>query len=80
MAGSAGVVDAMARLTPEELAAFVAESCRRQGVPVKVTDANVLANIATLLRGDVAGFRRGERSELERSENRSSGERFQSRT
>jgi len=42
----------MARLTSEELAAFVAESCERQGVSVKVTDVRVLANVATLLRGD----------------------------
>jgi hypothetical protein len=42
----------MGRLTPEQLAAFVAESCDRQGVPVKVTDLRVLANVATLLRGD----------------------------
>jgi len=42
----------MARLTPEQLAVFVAESCDRQGVPVKVTDVRVLADVATLLRGE----------------------------
>ena len=47
----------MARLTPEELAVFVAESCERQGVPLKVTDVRVLANVATLLRGDGRGLK-----------------------
>ena len=42
----------MGRLTQEQLAVFVAESCERQGVPIKVTDVRVLANVATLLRGD----------------------------
>jgi len=47
----------MARLTSEELAVLVAESCERQGVPVKVTDVRVLANVATLLRGDGQGLK-----------------------
>ncbi len=39
-------------LSGEELAAFVAASCERCGVPVKVTDAAVLRVVATLLGGD----------------------------
>ena len=39
----------MGRLTRAELAAWVAASCERQGVPVKVTDAVVVTNVATLL-------------------------------
>ena len=44
----------MAGLTPDQLAVFVAASCERQGVPVKVTDVRVLGSVATLLRGDGA--------------------------
>ena len=47
----------MARLTSEQLAVFVAESCDRQGVPVKVTDVRVLADVATLLRGERRGLK-----------------------
>jgi hypothetical protein len=39
-------------MTPEQLARFVADSCEKQGVPVKVTDSRVLADIASLLRAD----------------------------
>jgi hypothetical protein len=35
--------------TPEELAARVARSCAAQGVPVKVTDALVVDQVAALL-------------------------------
>ena len=38
-------------LTPDGLAAFVEASCRRQGVPVKVTDAIVIAGVVSLLSG-----------------------------
>lgn len=57
MVGSTGGVVAVGRLTPEELAAFVAESCDRQGVPVKVTDARVVADVAVLLGGRGSGSR-----------------------
>jgi hypothetical protein len=42
----------VARLTPEELAAFVELSCLRHGVPSKLDDQGVIARIAVLLRGD----------------------------
>lgn len=35
----------------DEIAAWVAASCARQGVPVKVTDAAVVARAVTLLSG-----------------------------
>lgn len=38
-------------LSPDELASFVAASCVRHGVPVKVTDMAALAVVATLLQG-----------------------------
>ena len=38
-------------LSPDELAAFVAASCVRHGVPVKVTDMAALTVVATLLQG-----------------------------
>lgn len=44
----------MARLTSEELAAWVAASCERHGVPVKVTDAAVVDQVAVLLTGQPA--------------------------
>lgn len=34
----------------EEFTAWLTESCRRQRLPVTVTNPTVLANIATLLR------------------------------
>jgi hypothetical protein len=42
----------MARLTPEELVAFVERSCVQHGVPPKLDDQGVIARIAVLLRGD----------------------------
>lgn len=39
----------MGRLTDTELAEWVGASCERHGVPVKVTDAVVVANVAALL-------------------------------
>lgn len=42
---------AMARLSGDELAAFVAASCERSAVPVKVTDALVLRSVTVLLTG-----------------------------
>lgn len=39
----------MGRLTPEALAAWVAASCERQGLPVKVTDTRVVGQVASLL-------------------------------
>lgn len=37
-------------LAPEELAAWVAQSCAAQGLPVKVTDPTVVRRVALLLR------------------------------
>ena len=39
----------MARLTGDDLAAFVAASCDRSGVPVKVTDRGAIGQVAVLL-------------------------------
>lgn len=36
-------------MSPDELAAWVTESCQRHGVPVKVTDALVVRDVVTLL-------------------------------
>lgn len=44
----------MGRLTAEDLAVWVAASCARHGVPVKVTDPLVLARVAVLLSGAAA--------------------------
>ena len=41
-------------MNPTELAAWVAASCRRHGVPVKVTDAGVIVQVAVLLGGGTA--------------------------
>lgn len=41
----------MARLSDEELAAWVAASCRRHDVPVKVADALAVADVVVLLSG-----------------------------
>ncbi|MDP1795051.1 MAG: hypothetical protein Q8K63_13030 [Acidimicrobiales bacterium] len=41
----------MARLTAEELAAFVEESCQRHGVPTKIEDPFTMQRVAALLRG-----------------------------
>ena len=41
----------MARLNPEELAAFVEASCERHGVPAKLSDPVVLNRVAVLLGG-----------------------------
>ena len=41
-----------------DLEAFVARSCERQGVPVKVTHARVVADVAALLGAGVAGRKR----------------------
>lgn len=38
-------------LAGDELAAFVAASCVRHGVPVKLEDVGALAVVATLLQG-----------------------------
>ncbi len=41
----------MARLSGDELAAFVTASCQRSGVPVKVTDVLVVRSMTVLLTG-----------------------------
>lgn len=42
-------------LTPEELAEFVERSCEASGVPVKVTDARVIDDVAALLAAGTGG-------------------------
>ncbi len=39
----------MATLSREEVAAWLAASCAEQGVPVRVTDPQVLGKVAALL-------------------------------
>ncbi|TFV91949.1 hypothetical protein E4P40_04270 [Blastococcus sp. CT_GayMR20] len=39
----------MAKLTPAQVAEWLAESCAAQGVPVRVTDPQVLGQVAALL-------------------------------
>lgn len=46
---------AMARLTGDELAAFVTASCERSAVSVKVTDSLVMRSVALLLTGTPGG-------------------------
>lgn len=41
----------MGVLSGEALEAWVAQSCRAQGVPLKVTDARTVAKVLTLLSG-----------------------------
>lgn len=57
----------MARLTGDELAAFVAASCARSGVAVKVTDALVVVRVTVLLTG-TAGAHGGSRGAAARSD------------
>lgn len=38
-------------LSPDEFAVWVAASCERHGVPVKVTDVGALTVVATILQG-----------------------------
>ena len=45
VAGLVGV----GKLTPAQVAEWLAESCAAQGVPVRVTDPQVLAQVAALL-------------------------------
>ena len=40
-------------MTGDELAAWVAQSCAQQGIPVKVTDVTVLRRVCALLGGPV---------------------------
>ena len=51
MEGAAGGVGPVARLTDDQVAAFVVASCAAQGVPVKVADARVLGDVVSLLKG-----------------------------
>ena len=44
----------MARLSGEELAAFVVASCQRSGVAVKVTDELVVRTVTVLLTGNAS--------------------------
>ena len=45
----------MARLTGDDLRAWVEASCSAQGVPVKVTDPMVVARVGVLLTGKGPG-------------------------
>ena len=54
-------------LSPEVIAALVAESCAAQGVPVKVTDPSVVRRVGVLLGGPVPGPRAHPRSGSTRS-------------
>lgn len=38
-------------MPPDELAVWVAASCARHGVPIKIVDVGALAVVATLLQG-----------------------------
>lgn len=40
----------MAKVTREQVTAWLEASCAEQGVPVKVTDRKTLAKVAALLR------------------------------
>lgn len=51
MAGTAGGVGVMAGLSEESVRAWVEATFRAQGVPVKVTDARVVSQVAALLTG-----------------------------
>lgn len=42
-------------MTPDELAAWVAESCAVQGLPVRVTDPTTVRQVAALLGASVRG-------------------------
>jgi hypothetical protein len=42
-------------LSPEAVAAWLSASCAEQGVPVRVSDPQVLAKVAALLPAPVAG-------------------------
>ena len=50
-----GGVRAVAGLNGFDLAGFVALSCARSGVPVKVTDPGVVRDVVTLLSGSGVG-------------------------
>lgn len=49
-------------LSPDQIAARVAESCAAQGLPVKVTDPLLVHRVVVLLGGPVAGPRAQPRS------------------
>ena len=42
-------------LSADDLARFVEESCRRQGVPVRIDDVRVVDQVVTLLRSGPPG-------------------------
>ena len=52
----------LSRLSPEELAAWVTESCAAQGVPVKVHDPAVIKRVGALLGAKPDGTRGRKRS------------------
>jgi hypothetical protein len=51
----------MGRLSDADLEAWVTASCDAQGVPVQITDAYVLAKVATLLTGGASRPSAGKR-------------------
>ena len=53
MAGAAGGVGVVA-VTPEQVRAWVEQSCAEQGVPVLVDDPGTLAQVVVLLTGQAA--------------------------
>ncbi len=54
MEGAPVGVGVVVGMTDEAFAAWVTASCERQGVPVKVTDVRVVAEVAALLSGGTA--------------------------
>lgn len=45
----------MGRVDPQEVAEWVSATCEAQGVPVRVTDPDVVRSVAVLLSGRAAG-------------------------
>lgn len=62
MAFAAGGVARMGTLSPEGVAAWVVASCAAQGVPVKVTDAQVISRVRALLGRDGPGVQGSRRT------------------
>jgi hypothetical protein len=52
----------MGRLTPDEIAAWVTESCVAQGIPVQICDPHVIQRVAVLMGRTVEGSRARLRS------------------
>lgn len=63
----------MGRLSNEKLALWVAASCSASGVPVKITDTRVLAQVAVLLTGRGPGSPQGAEADTGTAQNRHTG-------